>query len=255
MASFGENTGKFFADPFGILSSFSTGAGKVLGSDNNSAVDKAIGTLDDIQSMADSVSAKNRGLYGDYYGKMDEMYGGNASKYNDAVSRLADAIEKYGDFEYSGNVEDFLDPARNQRVASAMGAINNASASGGNRFSSNYLDKVAAKQQALASEEWRSAYDRLMQDRQQQLQQAQTGVQNLGTMASIYGNDRNNLMQALSEYTSNMANQNNADLQMATDVMGQKANLAANRKGGFSAILDGLAPVAGAVAPFLGGKV
>ena len=64
MASFGENTGKFFADPFGILSSFSTGAGKVLGSDNNSAVDKAIGTLDDIQSMADSVSAKNRGLYG-----------------------------------------------------------------------------------------------------------------------------------------------------------------------------------------------
>jgi hypothetical protein len=117
------------------------------------------------------------------------------------------------------------------------------------------LEKLSAKQQALASEEWRSAYDRLMQDRQQQLQQAQTGVQNLGTMANIYGNDRNNLMQALSDYTSNMANQNNADLQMATDVMGQKANLDANRKGGFSAILDGLAPVAGAVAPFFGGKV
>ena len=171
MASFGENTGKFFADPFGILSSFSTGAGKVLGTDNNAAVDKAIGTLDDVQSMADSVSAKNRGLYGDYYGKMNDMYGGNASKYNDAVSRLADAIDNYGDFEYSGDVNDFLDPARNQRVASAMSAISNASASGGNRFSSNYLDKVAAKQQALASEEWRSAYDRMMQDRSQQMQE------------------------------------------------------------------------------------
>ena len=134
-----------------------------------------------------------------------------------------------------------------------MSAINNAASASGQRFSSGYLDKLAAKQQALASEEWRSAYDRLMQDRQQQLQQAQTGVQNLGTMASIYGNDRNNLMQALSEYTSNMANQNNADLQMATDVMGQKVNLDMNRKGGISAILDGLAPVAGAVAPFFGG--
>jgi hypothetical protein len=134
-----------------------------------------------------------------------------------------------------------------------MDAINNSAAAGGSRFSSNYLDKVAAKQQALASEEWRSAYDRLMQDRQQQLLQAQTGVQNLGTMANIYGNDRNNLMQALSDYTSNMANQNNADLQMATDVMGQKANLDANRKGGFSAILDGIAPMVKAAAPFFGG--
>ena len=60
-------------------------------------------------------------------------------------------------------------------------------------------------------------------------------------------------MQALSDYTSNMANQNNADLQMATDVMGQKVNLDMNRKGGISAILDGLAPVAGAVAPIFGG--
>ena len=223
-----------------------------LGFGNNKQTDAAQRTLDEMLARANGVSAQNRGLIRDYYDQMNGTFSEGASKYNDAVAALADAIAHQGD--YDKTVNDFLDPAREQRVQAAMSAINNSAAAGGNRFSSNYLDKVAAKQQALASEEWRSAYDRLMQDRQQQLQQAQTGVQNLGTMANIYGNDRNNLMQALSEYTSNMANQNNADLQMATDVMGQKANLDMNRKGGISAILDGLAPVAGAIAPFFGGK-
>lgn len=222
-----------------------------LGFGNNKQTDAAQRTLDEMLARANSTSAQNRGLIRDYYDQMNGTFSEGAAKYNDAVASLADAIAHQGD--YDKTVDDFLDPARNQRVQAAMSAINNSAAAGGNRFSSNYLDKVAAKQQALASEEWRSAYDRLMQDRQQQLHQAQTGVQNLGTMANIYGNDRNSLMQALSEYTSNMANQNNADLQMATDVMGQKANLEANRKGGFSAILDGIAPVAKAVAPFFGG--
>lgn len=222
-----------------------------LGFGNNKQTDAAQQTLDEMLARANGVSAQNRGLIRDYYDQMNGTFSEGASKYNDAVAALADAIAHQGD--YDKTVDDFLDPARNQRVQAAMDAINNSAAAGGSRFSSNYLDKVAAKQQALASEEWRSAYDRLMQDRQQQLQQAQTGVQNLGTMANIYGNDRNNLMQALSDYTSNMANQNNADLQMATDVMGQKANLDANRKGGFSAILDGIAPMVKAAAPFFGG--
>lgn len=222
-----------------------------LGFGNNKQTDAAQQTLDEMLARANGVSAQNRGLIRDYYDQMNGTFSEGAAKYNDAVAALADAIAHQGD--YDKTVDDFLDPAREQRVQAAMSAINNSAAAGGSRFSSNYLDKVAAKQQALASEEWRSAYDRLMQDRQQQLQQAQTGVQNLGTMANIYGNDRNNLMQALSDYTSNMANQNNADLQMATDVMGQKANLDANRKGGFSAILDGIAPMVKAAAPFFGG--
>lgn len=223
-----------------------------LGFGNNKQTDAAQRTLDEMLARANTTSAQNRGLIRDYYDQMNGTFSEGAAKYNDAVADLADAIAHQGD--YDKTVDDFLDPAREQRVQAAMSAINNSAAAGGSRFSSNYLDKVAAKQQALASEEWRSAYDRLMQDRQQQLLQAQTGVQNLGTMANIYGNDRNNLMQALSDYTSNMANQNNADLQMATDVMGQKANLDANRKVGFSAILDGIAPMVKAAAPFFGGK-
>ena len=234
-----------------------SGIAQGLGLDNNSQIDSAKSTLNEILDRANAVSAQNRGIYDNYYRQMQGMYGEGASAYSDAVKNLADAIGNYKDFEYTGKVEDYLDPARNQRVAAATNAIENAASAGGSRFSSGYLDKLAAKQQALASEEWKSAYDRLISDRNQQLQQWQTGqtkINNLGTLAGIYGNDRNNLMQALSEYTSNMANQNNADLQMATDVMGQKVNLDMNRKGGISAIIDGLAPVAGAVAPIFGGK-
>ena len=243
MASFGENTGKFFADPFGILSSFSTGAGKVLGTDNNDDIDRAIDELQSIKNQADYTSSQNKRLYGDYLGQMKDMYGGNAAKYGDAVDRLADAIANYGDFEYTGSVNDFLDPARNQRVASAMGAINNASASGGNRFSSNYIDKLAAKQQSLASEEWRSAYDRMMQDRSQQMQEwqsMQNRINNMGTLAGLYGNDRTQLSDAIGNYYSNLANQNNADLEVMSDITQGKANLNNGRKGGIGSILGGV---------------
>ena len=223
--------------------------GDFLGTSNNSAIDSSIESLDKIKDYADGVSSANRALYGDYFGQMKDMYGGNAAKYGDAVDSLADAIANYKDFEYTGSVNDFLDPARNQRVAAAMSAINNASASGGNRFSSNYLDKVAAKQQALASEEWRAAYDRMMQDRNQQLSEwntKQNRINNMGPLAGLYGNDRTALSDAIGNYYSNLANQNNADLTVMSDVAQNKANLNTQRKNGVMDFLSGVGNIAGA---------
>ena len=177
------------------------------------------------------------------------MYKDNAAKNNDAVNNLVKAISQRKDFDYQGDVNEFMDPAANQRVAAAMGAINNASAAGGNRFSSNYLDKVAAKQQALASEEWKSAYDRMMQDRSQQLQEWQTGQQkinNLGSVASLYGNDRTALADAIGNYYGNMANQNNANIEVMSDIAQNKANLNASRTNGMGDIIGGAAKIAGA---------
>lgn len=223
--------------------------GDLLGTSNNNAVNQGIASLDEIKAYADDIAAKNNALYGDYYGQMQGMYGDNASKYNDAVNNLVEAISQRKDFDYQGNVNEFMDPAANQRVAAAMGAINNASASGGNRFSSNYLDKVAAKQQALASEEWKSAYDRMMQDRSKQLQEWQTGQQkinNLGSVASLYGNDRTALADAIGNYYGNMANQNNANLEVMSDIAQNKANLNASRTNGMGDIIGGAAKIAGA---------
>lgn len=224
--------------------------GDLLGTSNNKAVNKGISSLDEIKAYADKTGAANRGLYDDYYGQMSGMYGDNAAKYDEAVARLAEAIGNREDFEYQGDVNEFMDPAREQRVSAAMGAINNASAAGGNRFSSNYLDKVAAKQQALASEEWKTAYDKLMQDRNQQLQKWQTGQQkidNMGTLAGIYGGDRTALSEALGNYYSNMANQNNADLEVMSDIQQGKANLNAGRSNGVMDFLGGASKVAGAI--------
>lgn len=248
-----KDVGEFVANPFGLGDA---GAGAVgyladsLGLSNGRQIDAAKATLDDVLDRASSVSSQNKGLYGNYYNQMQGMYGEGASAYSDAVKNLANAIENRQDFSYTGNVDDFLDPARNQRVAAAMDAINNSASAGGSRFSSNYLDKLAQKQQALASEEWKSAYDRMMQDRAQQLQEWETGQQkinNLGTLAGLYQSDRNQLGNAIGDYYTAMANQNNADLEVYSDVAGNKANLEAQRNSGVGGLLGAVGSVIGAI--------
>lgn len=248
-----KEVGEFVANPFGLGDA---GAGAVsyladsLGFSNNKQINAAKSELDTILDKANMVSSQNKNLYGDYYKQMQGMYGEGAASYADAVKNLADAIGSREDFSYGKDVNEFLDPAREQRVAAATEAINNAASAGGNRFSSNYMDKLAAKQQALASEEWSKAYDRMMQDRAQQLQEWETGqqkIQNLGTLANIYQSDRNQLGNAIGDYYSNMASQNNADLQAYSDVTGQKATLESQRQSGAGGLLQGVGSIIGAI--------
>ena len=248
-----KEVGDFAANPFGLGDA---GAGAVnyladsLGFSNGRQINAAKGELDAILDRANRVSSQNKNLYGDYYKQMQGMYGEGAASYADAVKSLADAIGSREDFSYDKDENEFLDPARNQRIAAATEAINNAASAGGNRFSSNYMDKLAAKQQALASEEWSKAYDRMMRDRAQQLQEWGTGqqkIQNLGTLANIYQSDRNQLGNAIGDYYSNMASQNNADLQAYSDVTGQKATLESQRHSGAGGLLSGVGSIIGAI--------
>lgn len=248
-----KDVGEFVANPFGLGDA---GAGAVnylaesLGFSNSKQIDAAQGMLDDVLDRASSTSSQNKRLYGDYMGKMQGMYGEGAEAYTDAVKSLADAINNREDFSYGKDVNSFLDPAREQRVNQAMDAINASASAGGNRFSSNYVDKLAAKQQALASEEWSKAYDRMMQDRAQQLQEWETGQQkinNLGTLAGIYQSDRNQLGNAIGDYYTSLANQNNADLQVYSDVAGNKANLESQRNSGAGGLLQGVGSIIGAI--------
>lgn len=219
--------------------------GDLLGTSNSDQINAAQKTLDGILSRADSVSAQNRGLYDQYLGQMQGMYGDNAAKYNDAVARLADAIGQGPDtFSYDKTAEDFFDPFRDQAAAQAMDAINAGASAGGNRFSSNYNDKVAAKQRALATESWKTAFDTMMRDRAQQMAEWQAGqgakqqyLGNLGTVAGLYGEDRKSLGDAIGNYYGNVANQNNADLEAYSDVTQNKANLSAQRSNGVGQLL------------------
>lgn len=124
----------------------------------------------DLADRAAAVEAANRGDIYRYQDFIDKQYGGDAAKYSQALQNYVNSPTYQNEgFEYQGDVSDYMDPAANQRVAAAMTALENSAATGGNRFSSDYMNSMAAKQQALASDEWKNAYDRLTQARNQQL--------------------------------------------------------------------------------------
>ena len=231
-------------------------AGKILGTDNSGAVNQANAAMDEIGTLATTNKNQNQAMLDQYLAQMQGQFGGGAQAYDSAVARLANAIGNadYSGFNYGGNVNQFYDPAAQQRANAATEAIENSMASGGSRFSSNFMDKVAAKQQALASEEWKSAFDRMMADRAAQLQQWQTGqtaqqqrIQNIGSLANIFGNDRNALNDAVNSYYQNTINNNNAYLQTVSDIGAGKAQNSLARTNGITDIFGGVATLGAAL--------
>lgn len=231
------------------MAGFLDSVGAVLGTSNRDQINAAKDSLADVLSRAETTSASNKQLLNQYLQTMQDTYGVGSANYSEAVQNVADAIANYGDFNYDKSVESFLDPAREQRTQRAMDAITSASSAGGNRFSSNYLDKLAAKQQALASEEWEKAFDKYQQDRASARADWQTGQQkidNLGTLAGLYGTDRTALADALGDYYSNIVGQNNADLQTYSNVASNAANLEAQKNNGVWDAVGGIGKIIGA---------
>ena len=129
-----------------------------------------------------------------------------------------------------------------------MNAIKNDAANAGGMFSSDYLNSMAAKQQALAAEEADRAYDRYMQERGQSLNEFSTNAnlqnqayQNLANknnnLLNIAAGAKDNVTNAYGNYITNLASQNNADLQNYANVMLQKASNQASKKGLIGRIL------------------
>lgn len=256
MAGFMEGIGSFVANPLGLGDAgfgFLEQLGGQLGLSNMEQVKAGVDSLDNLLAEARNVSNQNRSLYGDYLSKMQGIYGDGAGQYSDAVNRLTQAIgEGPESFTYGGNVNDFYDKFAGQRSQQAMNSMRNMG--GQNLFSSDFMNNMAAKQQSLASEEWSKAYDKMMKDRQQQLSEWQAGQQsrqgyinNLGTVAGLYGNDRNQIANAMGDYYSNVASQNNADLQTRADLTQAKANLAMQGNNGAGSLIGGAGKVLGAI--------
>lgn len=129
--------------------------------------------------MASEVEAKNANDIARYNAFLEKQYGGDAAKYSDALQAyMAKQFSPYKDFGYQGEINDYMDPARNQRVEAAMRSLERQGADGGNSFSSDFMNRMAGQQQAMASEEWQNSYNRLVQDRQQQLAAYNANAQN-----------------------------------------------------------------------------
>ena len=232
------------------------GITRYLGLSNADQVEQGQAAIDQLMGQAADISRQNKGLYGSYLDQMKGIYGQGAGQYQDALSKLSQAIGEGPDqFSYNGDVNQFYDKFANQRQQAAMNAMQNSGAANGSRWSSDFMNGMASKQQALASEEWSKAYDKMMQDRATQLQEWQAGqaskqnyLGNLGTMAGLYGSDRNQLADAYGNYYGNMASQNNADLQTQADLTMGRANLGMQKNNGLGTLLSGAGAILGGLA-------
>lgn len=203
--------------------------GDLLGWQQSNRIRSANNALKKSHDYAQSMSNANRDLYDQFYNKTQSTYGDTATKVNDYLKSL-EGMKAYdpGTFEYTGDVNDFYSKAADLRVKNAMNALRESS----DIFSSDYQDAMAAKQQAMASEEWDKAYDRYMRDRSQTANEWQMNA-NAGQQAydnaygqnkdllSVAQNAQDNLMNAYGNYINNMANQNNVDTQNYTNMVQQ----------------------------------
>ena len=213
--------------------------GDVHGFQQDRRVSNANDAIQKAQDKADESAAANRALYNKFYNKTQSTYGDTAAKVDDYLKNL-EGMEAYdpGQFSYTGDVNDFYSKAADLRVKNAMNNLRESS----DIFSSDYQDAMAAKQQAMASEEWDKAYDRYMQDRSQSANEWQMNA-NAGQQAyqntysknkdllGVAQNSQDNLMNAYGNYINNMANQNNVDTQNYANMVQQKAANENSKKG------------------------
>lgn len=202
----------------------------------NSSLDKAYGS-------AEEAANKNNTLFNQYMDKVNGAYGNEAANLDGRVQALEN-LTPYdaGQFSYDKSIEDFYSKFANQRKQQAMDSITNSMANAGNMFSSDYTDALAAKQQALASEEWDKSFARYQQDRARALQEFSTNA-NLGqqTYSNMYNknkdllgisqNAKDNILNAFGAYTQGLANNNSMLAQNAANVaQAQAANQLSNNK-------------------------
>lgn len=219
--------------------------GDVLGFGQDRRVSNANNAIKQAQKKADANSAANRELYNQFYDKTQSTYGDTAAKVDEYLKNL-EGMKAYdpGKFEYTGDVNDFYSKAADLRVKNAMNALRESS----DIFSSDYQDAMAAKQQAMATEEWDKAFDRYMRDRSQTANEWQMNA-NAGQQAydntygknkdllSVAQNAQDNLMNAYGNYINNMANQNNVDTQNYSNMTQQIAANQNSKKGMLGRIL------------------
>lgn len=220
---------------FGDIVSNVFDPGDIFGYRGGKNVDMANAALDEAYGKAEDAANQNNALYRQYIDKVNNAYGGEAGKLGDRVQALEN-LTPYdaGQFGYDKSIEDFYSKAANQRANKATNAITNSMANAGNMFSSDYTDALAAKQQALASEEWDKAFDKYQQDRSRALNEFSTNA-NIGqqTYSNMYNknkdllgisqNAQDNTLNAFGTYTQGLANNNSMLAQNAAQIAQAKA--------------------------------
>jgi hypothetical protein len=119
-----------------------------------------------------------------------------------------------------------------------MNNITRSNANAGNMFSSDYLNQLNAKSQAMASEEWDKAFQRQQQDRANALQEYNTNMGRLGNIATMLGQDTGKYADALGNITNTRINSNMGLTQGLADLNTQIAQNELNKKTSLQSLLN-----------------
>lgn len=207
-----------------------------FGFGNTRKVNQANASLEDIKSDLEKAAIKNEGYIGNYREMLDNLYGGSVADYNQALKNYMDS----DNFKYKGSVDDFASPAIERRVKTAMDNITKSNANAGNMFSSDYLNQLNAKSQAVASEEWDKAYDRYMADKGMQLQEYNTNQNKLSNITNLLGQNMNTYANDMGSVYTNLINSNNALTQGLADINSNIAQNNLNKKSSSQSLLNPL---------------
>ena len=213
------------------------GGGDILetfGFGNTGKVNAANSQLEQNKQDLINANAVNQGYIDEYQNMMGSLYGTAPAQYQEALNKYMNADP----YSYKKEAKDFFSPAYEQRVKDAMNNITKSQANAGNMFSSDYLNQLNAKSQAMASEEWDKAYDRMQQDRANALQEYQVNDNRLGNIASMLGQDTGKYADSMGNVYTNRINANNALTQGLTDLNTAIAQNNLQKKSGLQALLN-----------------
>lgn len=264
----GAGTGAAIGSMFGPWGTVIGGAGGLLvgglmdgqaDSQKHKAINDALESLEDAQGYIDSARQQNTALANQGLGLAGSLWDPNGdltAKYNQALAGIENLQGYNADnlFSYDKTIQDFYDPAFQLSVDMANDAINNSQAFGGNMFSSDTANKLAAKNNVLATQMYDDARDAMQADKsleqsiwagnESAKQAAADSQSNLANMRmNAYGTGMSNLSDAQQGYIANMMGINSDYAGDMTDYLGSVANLKAQDPGTrsmFSRVLDPL---------------
>lgn len=252
-AGTGAGIGAMVGGPKGAL--IGGGIGLIAGSmmddkadaKKTEAINNAIDTLEEAKGYIEGAKLANTGLAKKgltLAGSLWDPDGTLVQKYNDALAGI-NGLQGYSAdnlFSYDRDIKDFYDPAFQLSVDMANDAINSSQAFGGNFFSSDTANKLAAKNNVLATKMYKEAIDARNQDKA--LEQSiwagneaakQAAANSAADIASMrmnaYGTGMSNLSNAQQGYIANMMGINSDYAGDMTDFLGSKANLEAQDPG------------------------
>ncbi|MCQ2096777.1 MAG: hypothetical protein MJY87_02400 [Fibrobacter sp.] len=252
-ASTGAIIGSMIAP--GIGTGIGAGAGWLLdriggGSSRNAAHSANIDAreiLDESKDYIEQAATANKDLADVGYelaGSLWDPDGTLTQKYQDALSGV-DSLQGYSPeslFEYDKSIEDFYDPAFQLSVNMANDAIGQSQATGGNMFSSDTANKIAAKNNVLATQMYKEARDAMNQDKaldqsiwagNESARQAaaSSAAQVADAKLSAYGTGMSNLSDAQQDYIRSLQDINSGYASDMTDYLGTKAGVKAQDPG------------------------